>query len=232
MAFQPIVDFETSDIFAHEALVRGPGGEPAAEILDQVTPEQAARFNRECRSKAITLAAELALDTRLCINFKPARENQLETEIGETLATAKQSGFAAERLILEVVRGDDAPDIAHLQKVLTGYRAHGFSIAIDNFGTGRNSLVNLKTLAPDLVKLDISLVQNLHENDARQLQVRGIVDLAGQLGCQVIAQGVEQPEELDCLLENGVVLMQGFHFARPAFETLAEIDPAIFSGEG
>jgi len=224
MAFQPIVNFDTSDIFAHEALVRGVGDEPASQVLANVTPDNAQYFDQACRAKAIELAVELDLETRLCINFQPGPSKQLDARIAETLQTAQRANVENERLIFEIVRSSNIADLTFLANVLESYQGHGFSIALDDFGISTTSLNTLKTIRPDFIKLDISLIQDLHKDKTQQSLMRGIVELAQGQGCEVIAEGVEHSEDLECLLEAGVSLMQGFHFARPSFETLTDID--------
>lgn len=70
-AYQPIVDLSQRRIYAHEALVRGPEGEPAGQVLSQVNEANRYRFDQACRVKAIKGAAELGLAERLSINFLP-----------------------------------------------------------------------------------------------------------------------------------------------------------------
>ena len=71
MAFQPIVDVARRQVFAHEALVRGLNDEPAGTILSRITKNNRYRFDQACRVKAVQLAAELGMTTRLHINFLP-----------------------------------------------------------------------------------------------------------------------------------------------------------------
>ena len=80
MAFQPIVDMHTGEIFAHEALVRGPSGEGAGSVLRIVKEENRYVFDQQCRVKAIELAARLydpRQDVKLSINFTPPRLSRL-----------------------------------------------------------------------------------------------------------------------------------------------------------
>jgi EAL domain-containing protein (putative c-di-GMP-specific phosphodiesterase class I) len=109
-AYQPIVDLATRQIYAHEALVRGPGGEPAPTVLSRVTDENRYRFDQACRVKAIKTAAQLALPSRLSINFMPNAIYRPELCIRATLAAATAHGFPIDRIIFETVEGERVSD--------------------------------------------------------------------------------------------------------------------------
>lgn len=102
MAFQPIMDLTTSQPFAYEALVRGPLGQSAASVLDQVTPANRYAFDQRCRVTAIRTAAKAGLlntPARLSINFLPNAVYEPRACIKLTLATAAEVSFPADRLI-------------------------------------------------------------------------------------------------------------------------------------
>lgn len=88
-AFQPIVDVPARSVWGHEALVRGPDGEPAPTVLRQVTPDNRYRFDQACRVKAIRSAAEIGLQERLSINVLPNAIYRPEVCIQTTLESAR-----------------------------------------------------------------------------------------------------------------------------------------------
>ena len=106
MAFQPIVNTTTQQIFAHEALVRGLNNEPAAQIFAQVNDGNRYRFDQVCRTKAIKLACELAMPTLLNINFMPNAVYQPDLCIRTTLAAADRYGFPIERIVFEITESE------------------------------------------------------------------------------------------------------------------------------
>src|SRR4051812_4257890 len=104
MAFQPIVDVQDRRIFAHEALVRGVGGEGAFSVLKAVEESNRYAFDQQCRVKAIELATQLDLPkdgANLSINFMPNAVYEPRACIRLTLATAMRTGFPLNRIIFE-----------------------------------------------------------------------------------------------------------------------------------
>jgi EAL domain-containing protein (putative c-di-GMP-specific phosphodiesterase class I) len=220
MAFQPIVDVEDGTIFAHEALVRGMDGEPAADVLASVAHENRYALDQACRVVAIRKAAALNPPGLLSINFLPNAVYVPEHCLQATLATAKEVNWPLHRVIFEVTEHEEVVDHNHLVSILTAYKAHGFLTAIDDFGAGFAGMNLLADFQPDLVKLDIGLVRGIDTNRARQVIVSHLVDMCVQLGVRPLAEGVETKEEYRALRDLGIGLQQGFLFARPAFEAV------------
>lgn len=91
----------------------------------------------------------------------------------------------------------------------------GFEIAIDDLGSGYAGLATISQLEPDMAKLDMSLVRNIHVEPRKRSIVRSMIELCGELGTVMVAEGVETREERDTLVQLGCDLFQGFLFARP-----------------
>jgi EAL domain-containing protein (putative c-di-GMP-specific phosphodiesterase class I) len=227
MAFQPIVDVDRRSIYAYEALVRGPEGQGAGFVLGQVTEENRYAFDQRCRVRAIQLASRLNLAASgalLSINFMPGAVYSPRACLQLTLRTAEELGFPCDRLIFEVTEQEQLVDPAHLRAIVHEYRRHGFKIAIDDLGAGYSGLNLLADLPSDVLKLDMQLTRNLHERPRAIEIVRNMVRLATGLNSQLIAEGVETEEEFHAIRDCGVTLMQGYLFARPAFESLPEAE--------
>lgn len=224
MAFQPIVDIRDRSIYSYEALVRGTNGEPAGSVLEQVQDDNRYYFDQACRVTAIRLASELGLTARLNINFLPNAVYRAETCIRATLEAADHYGFDHSRIVFEVTESEKVRDRKHLADIFSAYRERGFTTALDDFGEGHSGLNLLIELEPDVVKIDMHLVRDIHKDRARQLIVRAVSNMCADLGSTVIAEGVETREELECLREYNIHLLQGYLLARPGFETLPEPD--------
>lgn len=226
MAFQPFVEVGTSRVFGYEALVRGPNGESAGQILGKVNDSNRYQFDQACRVKAIQLASELGLEGVLSINFLPNAIYRPETCIRTTLRAADEVGFAHERLMFEVTEGERVTDRAHLRGVFDEYKRRGFRTAIDDFGAGYAGLNLLAEFQPDFIKLDMELTRNVDGDPVRQAIVSGILATCQVLELGVIAEGIETVGEYRMLRSKGVRYFQGYFFARPGFRSLPGISAA------
>jgi len=225
MAFQPIIDVAARAVFAHEALVRGPEGQGAGWVFERVNDGNRYRFDQVCRVKAVELASRLGMAERVSINFLPNAVYRPELCIRTTLAAAEEYRFPTERMVFEVTESEKITDIAHVRGIIQHYKARGFTTAIDDFGAGYAGLNLLADLQTDLVKLDMALVRGIHTDRARRAIVRGIMEVGGELGIRVIAEGVETRDEYQALRDLGIDLFQGYLIAKPAFRALAQLTP-------
>lgn len=227
MAFQPIMDVVDAIPFAYEALVRGPEGQSAASVLEYVTPANRYAFDQQCRVKAIQTAAKAGLlDTpaKLSINFLPNAVYEPKACIQLTLKTASEIRFPTDRLIFEFTENEEMLDPAHVSRIVASYRQMGFGTAIDGFGAGHAGLNLLARFRPDIIKLDMALVRGLDADLPKRIIIEAVVRMCAQLGVTVIAEGIETRAELEALRTLGVRYMQGYLFARPAFERLPAVD--------
>jgi EAL domain-containing protein (putative c-di-GMP-specific phosphodiesterase class I) len=227
MAFQPILDIETRDVYAYEALVRPVGGGSAYDVLKRITEDNRYAFDQGCRVKAITLAARLEMKALLSINFLPNAVYQPAACLQKTFETAERCQFPLHHLMFEVTESEPARDIGHLQNIFEEYKRHGMITAIDDFGAGHSGLNMLADFHPDVIKIDMGLTRAINTDAVRYEIARAIVGLCRRLHISVVAEGVETLEEAVSLRELGVRLFQGYLFARPALERLPEVDAAV-----
>jgi EAL domain-containing protein (putative c-di-GMP-specific phosphodiesterase class I) len=228
-AYQPIVDFHARAIFAHEALVRGVNGESADSVLAKVNADNRYRFDQGCRVKAVMGAAQLGIQEFLSINFLPNAVYQPETCIRSTFEAASKYNFPKERIIFEVVEGENVSNRSHLINIFEGYKRLGFQTAIDDFGAGYAGLSLLADFQPDIVKIDMGLVHNINDSKPKQAIVEAIVYMCRQLNIKALAEGIETKAERDFFVASGVTLMQGNLFCKPAFQAIGQIDITAWS---
>ena len=224
MAYQPVVDLHERRIDAYEALVRGPGGEAAPGILAQVTPANLYAFDQACRVKAIELAARLGIDCRLNINFLPNAVYEPKACIRLTLEAAARTGFSLRRLTFEIVESEQIADPIHVLRTVEEYRRHGITVALDDFSSGYSGLARLAQLRPDIIKLDRALVQDCDRDPFRLAIIASMIALCEKIGIKVVLEGVERAGEAKALRSVGGRFMQGFYFAKPAFEAIVGND--------
>ncbi len=227
MAFQPIVDVPRRSVFAYEALVRGVDGEGAGTVLSRVNEENRYIFDQRCRVKAIELASKLGVPERnaqLSMNFMPGAVYSPAACIRRTLEAAREHAFPLDAMIFEITENEQVADIGHLQRIAEEYARHGFTMALDDFGAGYSGLNLLAQLhGVGLVKLDGAMIQGIDQNHRAQHVVTSIARMCEELEIRVLGECVETVGECTALLDCGIELMQGYLFAKPAFEALPEV---------
>lgn len=212
LVFQPIVRRDGS-LFAYEALMR-------CSMPETVSPdtliEMATNLNslKELGRRARGLAAasfssQQPVDT-LFVNIHPTelQDDELLDPQGALLRHARQ-------VVLEITERASVRNISNLQQRMDELRAAGYRIAIDDLGAGYSGLTSFVLLEPDIVKLDMTLVRDVHRQEVKQRLVRSVTKLCAELDITVVAEGVETCEERAVLMDLGCNLFQGYLIARP-----------------
>ncbi|MHA6288697.1 EAL domain-containing protein [Maricaulis sp. CAU 1757] len=218
MAFQPIVDIAAGSVFAHEALLRGPDGEGAGDVLATVDSFNRYSFDQKCRITAIRTASQIGIPTPITINFMPNAVYEPANCIRATLAAARRHDFPLTNIIFEFTETEAVTDSGKLKAIMQEYAQHGFRTAIDDFGAGHSGLNLLADLQPDFIKLDMHLTRGIDSDKRRQAIVRSMVTLCRELDIVVIAEGIETVAEMATLKHLGISLIQGYLFTKPLLE--------------
>ena len=124
-------------------------------------------------------------------------------------------GLAPAQLEFEITESSAMQDIDYALRVLGRLRALGYGLSLDDFGTGFSSLSHLRSLPVDTVKIDRSFIEEICSNTQDRVMVSSIIKLAGHLDMRVLAEGVEQGQQLDLLEQLGCGEAQGYHIGRP-----------------
>jgi EAL domain-containing protein (putative c-di-GMP-specific phosphodiesterase class I) len=212
-AYQPIVSLKDKKIFGYEALLRSaepslphPGAVlDAAERLGRI--EVLGRTMR--RRAAEPVAANPSIKT-LFVNLHPA--DLLDADLPSPDSPLSR---IANRVVLEITERASLDKVNDLRSRIAALREMGFRIAVDDLGAGYAGLASFALLEPEIVKLDMTLVRDIHKNSTKQKLVRSMSDLCKDMGMMVIAEGVETAEERDLLVSLGCDLVQGYLFAKP-----------------
>ncbi|WP_398470204.1 EAL domain-containing protein [Tardiphaga sp.] len=225
MAFQPIVDVSARRVWGYEALIRGTNGESAHSILSQVTEENRYRFDQRARVMAIETAGQLFGhdDIMLSINFMPNAVYEPNACIQKSLAAARRANFPHKRLMFEFTENEKMTDTQHVKRIVAAYRKLGFITALDDFGAGYAGLGLLSQMQPDLIKIDMELLRDIHLSQPKQVIIAGLVQIANALDIVVLAEGVENEAELTVLRAAGITLFQGYYFAKPGLMSLPHV---------
>jgi EAL domain-containing protein (putative c-di-GMP-specific phosphodiesterase class I) len=228
MLFQPIVRVEDLSVYAHEALARGiqsNGKMMNPGLMFDIARVTGMLFNldRQCRESAIRAAAQHQVQSNVFINFLPTAIYNPEFCLRDTVRWAQELDFDPASLVFEVVESEEVTDIEHLKRILDYYKRHGFRVALDDVGSGYASLNKFVRLAPDIIKLDMELVRDIHKTEVKQAVARALAQMGRESGCKVLAEGVETEDEFAWLKQLGVDFVQGYYFGRPAEEPLVSI---------
>jgi hypothetical protein len=226
MVFQPIVRAADSSVYGYEALLRCDEPALASPLKLLGAAEVLGRTNELGRAVRAAVARTMAQRRdhieSIFINLHPA---ELRADIlTDALEPIRQW---ADRVVLEVTERVSLEDCPALQNDLKRIRAQGYRLAVDDLGEGYAGLSSLVTLQPDIAKLDMSLVRDVHRFPLKRDIVAALVDLARRSGILVVAEGIETVEERDALVELGCDLLQGYYFARPgpAFPVVQQPSP-------
>ena len=210
IALQPIVDLATGARAGAEALSRFPA---EWELTPDVVFAQAHSIGRghELELQALRRAAALLPSTEgyVAMNVSPA--TLLTPGCAELLGE-----LPLDRVLLELSEHDPVDDYDALNSALAPFRAAGLRLAIDDVGAGFSSLRHIVVTAPDVIKIDRSIVSGLDAEPVLATLVHSLVEFARGLRARVVAEGVETVTEAEMLRSLGVDLGQGWHFGRPA----------------
>ena len=228
MAFQPIVNCVSKQIFGYEALVRGLNNESAYYIINKVNDDNRYLFDQHCRVKAIVLAAKLKLDSMLSINILPNAVYKPERCIRTTLDAAKKHGFSTKQIMFEFTENEKIENSEAVKHIVEYYKNSGFITALDDFGAGYAGLGLLADFQTNMIKIDMGLIRHIDQDKTRQIVVKNCINLCKELNIRCLAEGIETREEMMWLRDAGIELMQGYFFAKPGFESLPKVDFTLF----
>jgi EAL domain-containing protein (putative c-di-GMP-specific phosphodiesterase class I) len=228
--YHPIIINATEEIYGYEALARGVRRElRSPEVLFEVAEEANMlwELSRLLRQRAVEgIMSELKEGQYLFLNVDP---HDFDDPTFRNLDPAELGINDAGHVVLEITERTAIKDYPRFQDYLAAFRERGFKFAVDDAGSGYAGLGSIANLAPDYIKLDISLISNIDTNFLKQNLVETLVNFANSQGAQVIAEGVERREEFETVRDLGVHLTQGFLFHKPRYSGLPEQTRARFS---
>jgi EAL domain-containing protein (putative c-di-GMP-specific phosphodiesterase class I) len=226
--FQPIYSLASRRIQGHEALTRGPSNSPLhAPLALFAVARNAGRLSElemASRARACSRFSHYGCPGMLYLNVSPESLVEPGHQSGRTLQMLRSCGIAPERVVIELTEQTPIEDFDLLDRALHHYRAMGFSIALDDLGAGYSSLRLWSELRPDIVKIDRHFIDGIHLDPLKREFVGSILQMARAARARVIAEGVEQREELQLLERMGVDLVQGYLIGRP--QEHPSIEPA------
>jgi len=219
--YQPLIEVATGRPFGVEALLRWdsddgmvPPGEfiPLAEETGLIIPIGAWVLREACRQAQRWRSAGIPLKT-LAVNLSPRQFRKADL-VGQIREALRLSGLPAECLELEITEGALVDDVEQARATLAALKALGVQLAVDDFGTGYSSLGYLRSFPLDKLKIDQSFMRGVPDDHGNLEIVSTIVGLARNLELRLLAEGVENPRQLQTLRELGCEQCQGYLFSR------------------
>jgi EAL domain-containing protein (putative c-di-GMP-specific phosphodiesterase class I)/CheY-like chemotaxis protein len=220
MAYHPILRASDGHIYGYEALLRSkeaslphPGAVlDAAERLNLLDV-----LGRTIRERSAGPMQSAPPGTVLFVNLHT-------TDLLDPTLMSPDTPLSkiAKNVVLEITERASLDQVKDVRARVAALREMGFRIAIDDLGAGYAGLTSFALLEPEIVKLDMTLVRDVHSSSTKQKLVRSMTQLAHDMGMMVVGEGVETAQERDSLIHLGCDLLQGFLFAKPsvAFPTV------------
>ncbi|UUZ93744.1 EAL and GGDEF domain-containing protein [Paenibacillus sp. P25] len=227
--YQPIVSLMGGHVLGYEALTRGPRNSMLHAPVSLFTAAEEAGLlypvERLARQKAIQNAWVGGGDELLFINISAQILNDPHFLPEQLMELLKAKGMKPQQVVFEITERSSIEDFGAALESLEQFRRQGYRIAIDDAGAGYSSLQVIAELHPDFIKMDRSLIQELHKNKVKEYILESCVSFAQKMDIPLIAEGIETREELVKLTRMGVDYGQGYYLGRPGLK------PAEVTGE-
>lgn len=228
--FQPIASLADGQVFAHEALVRGPQHtsfySPDALLLAAGHENLSFEFESQCVSTALTSWRALGGAGRVFVNIGADAVLQLLRRAGidSLMATLGAVGVSARMIVLEITEYERITDMDSLAAAVRDVRSAGVGLALDDFGDGRSSLRLWSQLKPEFVKIDKYFSKAISQHADKLKTIQALQQIASIFETSLIAEGIENEDDLRVLRDVGIQYGQGYFLGRPAPAPRSQIE--------
>ncbi|WP_343601440.1 EAL domain-containing protein [Roseateles sp.] len=221
--YQPKLDLVTGELLGAEALLRWRHPQrgllaPAAFLPSVERSGMAAALGHWVLEQALAQCGRWraeGLELTLSVNISPRHLAAPDFPARLAALLARHPEVPPQRLVLELLESSALDDVALARRLLTDCKRLGLRLAMDDFGTGYATLSVLKQLPLDQLKIDRSFVQTMLVDPQDRALVQGVIALAGQFGCELVAEGVESAAHARALVEMGCRVGQGSGLCEP-----------------
>ena len=217
--YQPIVDLSTGRVIGFEGLIRpmpeSGFADPGSMFTAAETVGRTVELDLACLQRRRRRRPNMPVDQLLTINISPRTIEAPHFSAEALLVILARYGIHPGRVVVELTEREKVEDTTRLQANLQALQRAGMRIAADDVGAGNAGLRLLSQFRFDIVKIDLSLVQEGAERDSSRAVLRSLRDLAGRWGASVIAEGLETASQLRMVRELGMTAGQGYLLARP-----------------
>lgn len=219
--YQPIISLTDGKVLGYEALARITCSEPDVFIEEMfVLAEQCGKLwelEYLCRKKAMAEIGKDLASQKLFLNVDPYVMYDPRFREGMARKYLKEYGISAANLVFEITERTNIQNehMSLFQELVSHYQKENYQIAIDDFGKACAGLQRVIDLHPQFVKIDMDLIRDIHKSPEKSRALRRTVKFCKPLGIQLIAEGIEEREELRELIRLGILYGQGYLIAKP-----------------
>ncbi len=220
-AFQPIVNSTTGEVFGYEALLRNwdlCGYDSIFALFDDAFSDQVIyALDLELRRKAIEKFKSIrGMQNRTLFYNLDNRVLEMPDYLpGNTNELLQKMGIQKSNLFFEISERHEFNSYTGANRILEEYKRQNFRIAIDDYGSGYSGLQLLYHSNPDVLKIDRFFIEGIHNDSKKKLLAENTVNMAHIMGIKVVAEGIENEEEMNFCRMIGCDMLQGYHIARP-----------------
>ncbi|MBC3796084.1 bifunctional diguanylate cyclase/phosphodiesterase [Acetobacterium tundrae] len=222
-AFQPIVDLKTGEIIAYEALMRSLLNDfknPMEILTVAAAQSKSAQLERMIILMAYKTVEENSQEIgerRIFINSIPSQRLSEE----DHLMLERHYRHIFKNIVIEVTE-EENNNSNNMNEKIKFIRKSGIQIAVDDFGSGYSNELRILSLLPDIIKIDMKLIQGIHSNSDKQNIVANLVEFCHNKGIKVVAEGIEESMDLVKIIEMDIDYAQGYYLGRPTFSFAKE----------
>jgi EAL domain-containing protein (putative c-di-GMP-specific phosphodiesterase class I) len=219
--FQRVVDLVTGQAYGHAALLRGMLGSSAVpgDQLVAAAEAHAALFSFDGRARTAALEVGMPMlgaGERLLVDVDPRAVVDVGVAVRSTLGVVERVEGDPAALCLVMVAPGSCPDAELLADLCARCREQGTAIGLDGISGGGVALARLERLRPDVARLEAAMTAGIESSPPRRRLAGAVIEIAHELGCAVLVEGIDREAQLDAARELGADLGQGALLGRPA----------------
>ncbi len=228
--YQPVVDIRTTSVLGYEALIRGPAGS-VLELPDALfSAAHQADLSLELENLCLeTIFGAVPAALRKSILFVNASARLLTHSVFLDERNLVEIRRAHPSIVLEISEKEIVLNYSTFREVLERLRSAGFRVAIDDAGSGYSGLESVLQIRPEYIKVASTLVHDLHVDRIKREIISALASVGTQIGASLVAEGIEQEEDLRVLVGLGIPYGQGYLLGRPAAKIPAPRRPGAAS---
>jgi EAL domain-containing protein (putative c-di-GMP-specific phosphodiesterase class I) len=223
--YQPIIDVATWDVIGHEALARSEKETPVEMFHKSYKKGTIVSSDFYCMEAAVKALPTFPEGQYLFLNIEPPTLKEAFAAGKEGEMFLKHFRAYSDRIVFELTESVKRSDFEFIKKGVRFIRALGYRLALDDLTEIGAKTLQLASLRPEFLKIDLHLIRGIANNNLNQQIVREMVHLGRMNGSEMIAEGVETREDCDFVRNMGIRYSQGYYFAKPGRNPVSFLQP-------